>query len=238
MDTKRLTGKDAGSLKYDLLTALAILGLYSGARLQISLNRISLLITARYNWRLDEFTVGQRDLARMWNVTERTVKREIKFWLENRIVICKRQGVRGRVGAYRLNYPEIYRLSEPYWPCVGPDFDERMQSSQPAQSAKVVAVDFLTKDRLKEGRVSETGPEAETGTWRATCRRIKDLHPAQFESWIATLSFMGDDSHVVRLEAPTRFAARYIETHLQPILLEAIEATHGPGRRISLSFRC
>ncbi len=74
-----------------------------------------LLITARYNWRLDEFTVGQRDLARMWNVTDRTVKREIKYWLERKMVICKRQGVRGRVGAYRLNYPEIYRLSEPYW---------------------------------------------------------------------------------------------------------------------------
>jgi hypothetical protein len=239
MDARRLTGKDAGSLKYDLLTALSVLGLYSGARSQISISRMVLLITARYNWRLDEFTVGQRDLARMWNVTDRTVKREIKYWLERKMVICKRQGVRGRVGAYRLNYPEIYRLSEPYWSCVGPDFDERMQSSHPAKTAKVVAIDFLARGRLEESNVRGAEPEngRDTNTWRATCSRIKELHPARFESWIATLSFLGDDKHVVRLEAPTRFAARYIETHLQPILLEAIEATLGPGRRISLSVR-
>ena len=173
MDAKRLTGVKASSLKYDLLTALSVAGLHLDARHQISLSRLLLLITARYNWRLDEFCVGQRDLARMWNVTERTVKREIKFWTEKRMVICKRQGVRGRVGAYRLNYPEIYRMSEPYWDHVGPDFSERMVQTNPVKETKVVAVDFRTE--ATANNQTDDIPATENHSWRAACKRIGGL---------------------------------------------------------------
>jgi hypothetical protein len=228
MDVKRLTGVSAGSLKYDLLTALSVFGLHSGTRVQIAMNRLIAVITARYNWRLDEFSVGQRDLARMWNITERTVKREIKHWIDNRLIICKRPGVRGRVAAYRLNYPEIYQQTAPYWASVGPDFVERMGASNPVRAAEVVKVDFTAKERL---------PALPEGTWRNVCARLRDLHPATFNSWIAQLTYLGDDGRLVRVEAPTAFVAQYVETHFMTIMHEAVGATIGPGRRVLLSVR-
>jgi len=232
MDAKRLTGVKASSLKYDLLTALSVTGLNLDARFQIAIARLTLLITARYNWRLDEFCVGQRDLARMWNVTERTVKREIKYWQDQQMVICKRQGVRGRVGAYRLNYPEIYRISAPYWHSVGPDFEERMTETNPVQEAKVVAVDFR-----KERHVSEEPPlttPKDPHTWRAACQRIRELHPTHYQNWIASLTFGRDDQDTLELNASNQFVAQYVQTHLIAILAEAVEATIGPRRRIKI----
>ncbi|WP_435705339.1 DnaA N-terminal domain-containing protein [Yoonia sp.] len=197
------------------------------------MSRLILLITARYNWRVDEFCVGQRDLARMWNVTERTVKREVKFWLEKRLVICKRQGVRGRVGAYRLNYPEIYRLSAPYWQNVGPDFHERMTDTNPVKDAKVVAVDFGNR-----AVAVPDPPEAaskDPHTWRAACQRMKDLHPEHYRNWFALLAFGADDAEVLHLTAQNQFVAHYVQTHLYGILSEAVSATLGPRRRITIT---
>ena len=234
MDAKRLTGVNASSLKYDLLTALSVAGLHQDSRHQISLSRLTLLITARYNWRLDEFCVGQRDLARMWNVTERTVKREIKYWLETRIVICKRRGVRGRVGAYRLNYPEIYRQSQPYWAAVGPDFEERMAETHPVQQSKVVAVDFRGKAIAPTAEAPETDTQTDPATWRAACQRMKGLHPAHYHNWIGLLRFGGDDHECITLYANNQFVAHYVQTHLIGIIMEAVEATLGPRRRIAV----
>ena len=232
MDVKRLTGVKAGSLKYDLLTALSVSGLHLDARHQISTARLTLLITARYNWRHDEFCVGQRDLARMWNVTERTVKREIKYWLDQRMVICKRQGVRGRVGAYRLNYAEIYRMSGPYWKNVGPDFHERMTETNPVKDAKVVAVDFRKEARAPD--VPALTPVSDPHTWRAACQRMRDLHPEHYQNWIASLTFGSDDQETLELRASNQFVAQYVQTHLIAILAEAVEATLGPRRRIKI----
>lgn len=225
MDAKRLTGANAGSLKYDILTALSVYGLHAGPRVQISSSRMIGLITARYNWKLDEFCVGQRDLARMWNVTERTVKREIKFWLDQKLVICKRQGVRGRVGAYRINYLELYRATQPFWSRVGPDFEERMNATSPVQSNQVVAVDFSRKvSPIRAGSTSKA--------WQLICKRLQDMHPAQFQSWISQLEFVSENGEQVSLKAKSDFAAHYIQTHLITILKEAVEAILGPRRRI------
>jgi len=156
MDAKRILGRNSGVQKYDLLTALAVSGMHGTPGHQTSMLRLIALVTARYNWRTDEFCVGQRDMARMWGVNERTVKREIKRLCAASILICKRQGVRGRVGAYRLNIPEIYRSTAELWGDVGPDFAERMSGSQPERPATVVKVDFRATPE----------PEGQGG-WRA-----------------------------------------------------------------------
>ena len=233
MDAIRLTGVKASSLKYDLLTALSVAGLHINARHQISCTRLVLLITARYNWRIDEFCVGQRDIARMWHVTERTVKREIKYWLDQRLVICKRQGVRGRVGAYRLNYAEVYRQSEPYWKCVGPDFHERMTETNPVRDAKVVAVDF--RNTQPSVSSAHTTIDNDPHTWRATCQRLRELHPEHYRNWFSLMTFGSDEGGSLVLYAQNQFAAHYVQTHLAVVLSEAVEATLGPGRRITIN---
>jgi len=113
-------GPKASALKYDLLTALTVTGLHGTPTEQTSCLRLTALITARYNWRLDEVCVGHEALAQMWAVNTRTVKREMKRLMDWGVLLCIRPGVRGRVGAYRLNYARIYELSRPVWAQVGP----------------------------------------------------------------------------------------------------------------------
>lgn len=221
MDTLRLTGPQAASAKYDVLTALSAIGLHRGGGAQASVLRLILLITARYNWRADELCVPQRDMARMWGVTERTVKREVKAWLDGRLVICKRQGVRGRAGAYRLDMVEIWQQASDLWPLIGPDYAERM-TPQPV-ATNVITADFA---QIRD----ETRPEP--GSWRAVSRRLKLIDAAMHAAWIAPLRLTVNDAERVELTAPTRFAAHYIETHLRRVLDEAVEAEMGPGRRI------
>lgn len=230
MDAKKLTGPRAGSLKYDLLTALCVAGLHGTPVFQTSMLRLTALVTARYNWRLDEVSVGQRDMARMWGVNERTVKREVKRLLTDTILICKRKGVRGRVGAYRLNYAEIYRRSQPVWAEVGPDFEERMAEFVPDVNTSVVKVDF-GKSPVPSPENAEHKPE-----WRHVLRRLKCRTPDLYLNWYANLELDRVDGGVVHLRAPTKFVARYIETHLIRELIGAIEIDLGPVERISFTY--
>lgn len=222
MELRKLTGPSAGAMKYDILTALSVAGMQGGAKAQVSMMRLISVITARYNWRREELSLGQRDMARMWGVTERTVKREIKSWLDRKLLICTRPGVRGRVAAYRLNMSAIYDLSEPFWPCVGTDFVERMGSTNPVQETQVVQVDFAAR------RVEVP----ETGSWRAVAERLRRLHPAKVANWLGQLRYVEDDGRHYVLRAESVFAARFVETHLRAELIEAIETEVGPQRRL------
>lgn len=226
MEPKRLTGPGAGSMKYDVLTALTVSGLHGTPAQQISMTRLCALITARYNWKLDHFCVGQPEMARMWHVTERTVKREIKRWVEDRLLICVRKGVRGRVGAYRLNILRVFELSRDIWGAVGPDYAERMQEMDPGQRSSVVKVDF-TKP-VQEVNVPDDGT-----SWYAVSQRLKALYPEKHRNWFAPLRFVSDEGGTYTLAARSGFVVRYLETHFSTVMAEAVVAEVGLGRRIA-----
>ena len=179
--------------------------------------RLCLLITARYNWRLEEVRVGHAELARLWAVNDRTVKREMKRLMELGVLVCIRPGVRGRVGAYRLDHDRIATLSRPEWEAVGPDFEDRMQAV--AGPGTVVRVDFQA---AREASVPP--PPLGDGTWGAVRRRLKTLHPGPYESWFSKLVVeqMGSDTLILR--APNSFVSRYIETHFADHLSQAVMA--------------
>lgn len=226
MNPLRLTGPDAGVLKYDLLTAMSVAGLNGTTTLQMSLMRLIAVITARYNWRSDEFVVGQRDLARMWSVNERTVKREMKRLVEARILICKRPGVRGRVGAYRLNQHRLAELSEPSWPLVGPDFDLRMRERYQQTNVTVVQLNAYAE------KAQSAGVSAQRGTWERAMAQLAQDQPNQYEAWFARLSYLGFENGMLRLKCQSVFVQRYIEAHLVRPLLTAAEAELGPIDRL------
>ena len=229
MNPMRLTGPEASVIKYDLLTALSVAGLNGSTTLQTSLMRLIAAVTARYNWRADELTVGQRDLARMWSVNERTVKREIKRLIEGRILICKRGGVRGRVAAYQLNYEQIAKMSEPCWSLVGPDFDQRMKGRYLGQATvKIVQL----SDYAKPAAPDDAGAVPAPGTWQRAMAGLANNHADQFRAWFSQLRFVQFDQGILRLHAPSKFTQRYIETHLMRPLVTAIEAELGPIARI------
>lgn len=228
MNPLRATGPEAGVLKYDLLTALSVVGLNGSSTLQTSLMRLIAVITARYNWRSDEFVVGQRDLARMWSVNERTVKREIKRLTDMQLLICKRPGVRGRVGAYRLNQQRLAELSEPCWALVGPDFDHRMREKYAQRDVKVVQLNAYTPTPVPNG------VSALPGTWERAMAHLARSEPDQFKSWFSRLEFVGLDSGILTVKCPSTFVRRYIETHLTRPLLRAAQEELGPIDKVIL----
>lgn len=236
MEHIKRVGPKAGSLKYDLLTALSVAGLHGTPTEQTSLLRLNVLITARYNWRLEEVSIGQAEMARLWSVNERTVKREMKRLIAMGILICVRPGVRGRVGAYRLNYRRIYEFTRPCWAAVGFDFEERMMEISGERT--VVNVDFQQSVSKGPVLVSETEPQR-AGTWGAVRRRLKAQDQAIFESWFAKLVEDKRTEQTLILRAPNGFVARYIETHFTKKLAEAVDAElptpDGMPRRITIT---
>ena len=227
MVLKKLSGAQAAVQKYDIITALSVLGLNGSAGDLLTYTRMISLLTARYNWRLDELSTGQAEMARMWGVTPRTVKREIKKLLGAEILVCKRQGVKGRVATYRLNYVQIYRLSEPYWDAVGSDYAGRMAEKAPTRADNVVRLDFDQGAQLEP-------VQTKSGEWQAICTRLMAEDPSRYTAWYAKLDFIGHDAGVVQLRAQGSFVAQYVKMHLTERLMHELSLEFGPDLRLEI----
>lgn len=225
----------AGAFKHDLLTSLSVAGLHGHPTTQTSLMRLTALITARYNWRVEEVNIGHAELGGLWSVNDGTVKREMKRLPEMGVLTCVRPGVRGRVGAYRLNYRQIYEMSQPVLAAVGPDFEDRMMEVSGART--VVRVDFQTPAPQVMPKPA-LPPQTLAGVWGAVRRRLKAEHPAIFDSWFAKLVQEACSDHALTLRAPNGIFSRYIETHFAVKLAAAVDAEmptpDGAPRQISL----
>ena len=203
-------GPSAGAAKYDVLTALLVMasqGEAVEARLAL---RLSLLITARFNWRKGVFAVGQKELARMWGVTERTVKREMaelraRGWIEVAV-----PAARGRVAVYRIHFDAVLGETMPFWSAVGPDFAARLIGApEPeGQGGNVVPLRLYPKM-----------PEA--GLWGRVAKSLRAQDSGVYDAWFAQLEFVEVQEGVLILEAPTRFIADYVGTHYHGRLLMA-----------------
>ncbi len=218
-----MAGPGSGVAKYDILTAITIAGLNGSAREQIAMMRLGSLITARYNWRRDELSIGQQEMACLWGVGSRTVKREIKRWLETGILICTRQGVRGRVAAYRLNMLRLCEVTEQHWSLIGQDFIDRMRELKPGGD-RVIRLD--TVRATLQGRGDSSG-------WDAVTLNLEHLFPTQHGAWIAPLVATEIDGGLV-LEAKSAFAAEYVKTHFGRDIADAAAAEWGSARPITI----
>ena len=227
MVLKKLSGAQAAVQKYDIITALSVLGLNGSAGELLTYTRLISLLTARYNWRLDELSTGQAEMARMWGVTPRTVKREINKPLGAEILVCKRQGVKGRVAIHRLNYVQIYRLSEPYWNAIGSDYSARMSEKLPNPADNVVRLSF---DQAE----APTPIQTESPQWNAICTRLMAEDRSRYAAWYAKLDFIGYDNDVIQLRAQGSFVAQYVKLHLTERLLHELTLEFGPNFRLEI----
>jgi hypothetical protein len=219
MTLQAVSGPGASVVKYDLLTALSLAGLRKGGTFQQSVLRLMVLITARYNWRHDELSMGQADIARLWSVDIRTVKREMKRLTQHEFLFLKRPARRGRVAAYGLNRAAILALSEDDWKDVGPDYVSRMTGH--ARQGNVVPVDFKMRnepDRSEPGSVPTDEPADD---WDRMRRVLGARDPAICASWFDPLRFLGLKDGYLVLEAPSRFVASYVTTHHEGAVCEA-----------------
>lgn len=225
-------GRDAQTRKYDILTALGVHACLSDAGLQRLTLRLMTLVTARYNWRTDEMTVGRRDIARMWGVEERTVKREFTKLKALGWVVVKRAGVRGRVTAYGLDLSQMLKTTEPAWAAVGPDFVARMELLAGPAPGRTERFEAATKDLAGANVVQfRARAEPDGSAWGRAQDILRMEDPAIFNAWFAALTLSDCDGETVELAAPSRFHASYIETHLMGRIWAALLRVE-PGLRV------
>lgn len=156
------------------------------------------LLTARYNWQDDTLTTGQREIASLWSVDERTVKREMARLRDLGWLILKRPAARGRVACYGLGLDAISAQTCQTWPAVGPDYVARMGAAPPQPEPGATIVPF---------------PQPGEGVWGRIGERLRAEDPALFAAWFAPLISLGDRDGVLRLKAPSRFHANFVLTH-------------------------
>ncbi len=220
MQTARVVGRQAASRKYDLMTALGVHGLAAQGHLQILVLRFMTLLTARYNWQSDELSMGRAEMARLWSVNERTVKRELARLREMGWLSVKRPGARGRVTVYSIDVGQVLIDTRDSWAIIGPDFVARMQDEAPAAPDPKI-LPFPAKP---------TGQ----GGWAEIQQILHDRHPELYTAWFHPLSETARGGDQVTLTAPTRFVADYVKTHLVAILLAAYGRRDPSIRRIRI----
>lgn len=205
-------GRNASALKYDILTAMGTYALSLEKGPQRLVLRFMTLMTARYNWQRDELAVGQREIARMWSVDERTVKREMAKLRALGWLIVKRQGARGRVTEYGFDLERILQDTKASWPAVGPDFEHRMKgANEPERNV----VPLMTG-------TAAPAPDVSDGTeWSLAKAVLHQEDGATYTAWIQALTRESRAGGRLVLKAPSRFHANYVISHLRDRLLAA-----------------
>lgn len=210
-------GKDAAAKKYDLLTALGCYALSKDKNMQRLVLRLMVLITARYNWRRNELSMGRREIARIWAVEERTVKREMAKLRNLGWIRVKIPAARGRVAVYSIEFDIIIGATREEWPLVGPDFVLRMDSMlapEPQHGGDVVPF---------PGNTKIDPPDIGDGsTWAKASITLHAQNPPLFGAWFKGLEQIGQGATILTLQAPSAFHAHYVETHYHGMILASI----------------
>jgi hypothetical protein len=217
MQLPRPVGREAASRKYDLLSALMAFGLSRDKHVQRQVLRVMALITTRYNWQRDELTMGQGEIARLWSVDDRTVKREMARLRAQGWLVLKRQGVRGRVSSYGMDFARMLEDTRPAWPLIGEDFVARIDPQRPAAPGAVGqgATNVVPLRALR-------APVADGTVWAAAQARLCTEDAASYGAWLHVLVEGGLDEGCLTLAAPTRFHATYVAANLRDKVLAAL----------------
>ena len=226
-------GRNAASRKYDILTALGALALSQDKSAQRLTLRLMTLITARYNWRNDELIVGRVEMARLWCVDERTVKREMAKLKAMGWIEVKRAGARGRITTYRLMLDRILGDTRCAWGNVGPDFEARLSletdTSQPATGQGAI-VAF-------PGAKSVAPPDISSGDpWALAAGMLHGDDPQSYGAWIASLQHQETRGDMMLLMAPSRFHASYVQTHLLGKIERVVRSLETEVTRVAVLF--
>lgn len=219
---KKAVGRSGGARKYDLLTILGVHALSQGKTLQRQSLRLICLITARYNWQNDQLSVGQAEIARLWSVDTRTVKREMAALRERGWLVEKRSAARGRVTLYGLGIARILEDTRGCWEMIGPDLVERLVPEPPTEPKERKIITF-PQAAIPEGQ----------GVWSRIARRLQASDASLYRAWFAMLEgeVRGDE---LVLKAPSAFHAAYLRTH-HIGQIEAALAVEAPGMLLRLT---
>lgn len=197
-------GRDAATKKYDILSALLAYGLSQDKHRQRLIMRLMALITTRYNWQRDELSMGQAEIAKLWSVDTRTVKREMAKLRALGWLVEKRAAARGRVAVHGIALDQIMLDTKPMWEAIGPDFIARVapQEVKAGQGSNVVPLR------------PASAPVADGSLWAEAQAVFHGQDAAGYAAWVEKLTVVEVGQGVLHLMAPSRFHARYVATHL------------------------
>jgi len=198
---RHATGRNAASLKYDVLSALGAHGCAGDKHRQRIVLRLITLIVARYNWATDELAVGQREMAELWSIDERSVKRDIAKLREVGWLVLKHPAARGRVAVHGLDIGCILLETRNDWPRVGPDLVARLiGADSPPEPVKGNVISFPL-------------PQGDDGLWPRIQAGLYRDDPNLYGAWFAALKPAPCEDSCLRLVAPSRFHADYLRTN-------------------------
>ncbi|WP_458792897.1 DnaA N-terminal domain-containing protein [Yoonia sp. MH D7] len=222
VQVKRAVGQGAHVLKYDILSALLVLAAQGDAGEGRLALRLSLLITARYDWQRDRFNVGLREIARMWGVTERTAKRDMAQLRVLGWITVSKAAARGRVTEHKINMDVVLRATMPFWEQIGPDFVARLTKAPEPASSNIVS--------LHQG----AAPAEDGSLWGRAAQRLHKVDPQTYQAWFARLHQVEREGDVLTVMAPSVFIANYIKTHFSMYLLAHVVAEDATVRRVQV----
>lgn len=216
MLAKRPMGQGAASKKYDVLTALGAHACGGSKFQQRLVLRFMTAITARYNWQRDELTMGRAELARLWQVDERTVKRELAKLKAAGWLFIKRPAARGRVTAYAIDWNSVLKDTRPAWKSVGPDFELRLASMDGDPDP------MPEKDRTVVAFPTTKSNEGDS-EWDQALALLQRDDPIFHGNWLAQIKRSDLRQGILELEAPTGFHANYLNTHAMARITRAVQ---------------
>ncbi|MBN7785049.1 hypothetical protein JYP51_08970 [Ponticoccus gilvus] len=227
MHVAKPAGRNAAVLKYDILSALGVQALSADKHRQRLILRVIVLLTTRYNWQRNELSIGRAEIARLWSVDERTVKREMAKLRSHGWIEVKRPAAKGRVAVYALNLDAMLTETAPHWATIGPDFETRMQdrhggAGEAAPDPKVIPFQPRARSAPAEG------------AWAQVLDRLRHEAPALATAWFGQLSEAEREGGQVVLSAPSRFVADYVATHHMSLLLSAYRGVDPAVRHIRI----
>lgn len=226
MRIAKATGPNAGAIKYDMLTALGVHACAQGKDHQRLVLRFITLIVARYNWTTDCLSVGQREIAGMWSIDERSVKREMAKLRALGWLTVKRQAARGRVAEYALGLAAILAATKADWARVGPDFDSRLSGPAAAPAPQPAG-----------NVIAFPGPVAGQGVWPKVQAILHGQDPHLYRSWFAAVTAEDPQDGVLRLTAPSRFHASYLSSNHADALLRLAVSVDSSLHRVEILTR-
>lgn len=215
---KRAVGRDGAARKYDLLTILGVHALSQDKAMQRQVLRLICLITARYNWQHDQLSVGQTEIARLWSVDPRTVKREMAAFRSRGWLVERRAAARGRVAVYGLGIDRILEDTRPSWANVGDDLLTRLGGPE-AASPKPAEL----PEQRKVIPFPQANLPAEDSAWGRAARRLMAADDSIFNAWFRALRAEESADELI-LHAPSGFHAAYVQTHLTARITAALAA--------------
>lgn len=207
----RPVGRNASAVKYDILSALGVMALSGGGANATSILRFSTLLTTRYNWQSGQLAIGRAEIARLWSVNERTVKREMARLRGAGWLRVRQAGVKGRVTVYEIDLGQVLADTRSVWSLIGPDFEARMEEGRGDAAAPPVNVVPFQRP--------PPAPAGAEDLWARVLAALHDRDPGLTSAWFRHLSEVDRAGGAVVLQAPTRFIADYVATHLTTRLL-------------------